>query len=898
MNKEQDIKSFIAMVIASIAKGKVKNEIEIDNIIHQLATLPLFENLNKEDLHKIRNEIHAECSIQLDNGIGIISKGHKKWFKSRKVDLDMDYWNRYEKYLLNDKGFSPNVINTMDEVSDELVDLLGDPKMNARYQRRGLIIGDVQSGKTANYTGLICKAADSGYKVIVLLTGTIEKLRKQTQMRLDEGFIGMDSSAMIKQKENIYIGVGKYNSNLHPMVLTSKMSDFNTRLANNLGFTLGSLKEPVLFVVKKNVSVLNKLNSWLKTFNLNGNKKIDTSLLVVDDEADNASINTNPEDRDPTKTNAQITELLGLFTKASYVGFTATPFANIFIDPDTDEEMKTENLFPKDYIYSLNAPTNYIGARNIFPEEAEHSYMLKKIPDGEIYFPLSHKIDYEVKELSPSLKTAINLFLISNTIRDLRNDTKAHRSMIINVSRFTRVQEQIGELVNEYLKGIQDSTRLFGKLEEKEALRDEKMKKLYYDYKNNFKNSEFSWRQIQSNIAKSISVIEVLVINQKTYGSLNYEENEETGLRAIVIGGLSLSRGLTLEGLMTSYFYRNSKMYDTLMQMGRWFGYRKNYDDLCTIWMDEDNIEWYRHINEATDELRREIKRMRDIGATPLDFGLRVRNDSETLLVTARNKMRTSKEITKNISLSGEYIETPKLYKDYNKNKQNLMAIQSLIRDINNANIQIEKYGNSLGYKNIDKDIIIKLLKSINVSYANIKFDPISISDFIDKYNGNELKKWDVVFISGNSSIEYEVIPQNKIKLVERNYIIKKDLIQISGSKNRLGGASDSKFGLTENEFNIIKAKFYSEPENVNKKTIPQKVYFNSIESRNPLLIVYLIELKGEETEIKEELKGEPLVGLGIGIPILSDEKTKYAHYQFNKIAQAALEEDGIGDEE
>ena len=339
-------------------------------------------------------------------------------------------------------------------------------------------------------------------------------------------------------------------------------------------------------------------------------------------------------------------------------------------------------------------------------------------------------------------------------------------------------------------------------------------------------------------------------------------------------------------------------MYDTLMQMGRWFGYRKNYDDLCTIWMDEDNIEWYRHISEATDELRREVKRMRDIGATPLDFGLRVRNDSDTLLVTARNKMRTSKEITKNISLSGEYIETPKLYKDYNKNKQNLTSVQTLINDINNKNINIERFGNALGYKDVEKDIIARLLKSLNVSYANIKFDPISISDFINNYNGNELKKWDVVFISGNSSKEYEIINKNTIRLVERNYIIKKDLIQISGAKNRLGGASDSKFGLTENEFNIIKEKFYSQPENSNKKTIPQKAYFSNIKDRNPLLIIYLIELKDEQTDINEEFRGDPIVGLGIGIPILSDEKTKYAHYQLNKIAQAVLEEDDIGDEE
>lgn len=898
MNKEDNMKAFIAMVISSITKRKVNNEIEIDNIIKQLASLPMFNDLEEETLQNIRKQIHTECAIQLDNGIAIIAKNHIKWFKNKKVDLTMSYWNRYESYLLNNKGFAPNVINTMDEVTDELTDLLGDPNINARFQRRGLIIGDVQSGKTANYTGLICKAADSGYKVIVLLTGTIEKLRKQTQTRLDEGFIGMDSSAMIKQKENVYVGVGKYNPNLHPMVLTSKTSDFNTNLANNLGFTLSSLKEPVLFVIKKNVSVLSKLNSWLRTFNLNGNKQIDTSLLMIDDEADNASINTNPEDRDPTKTNANITEMLGMFTRASYVGFTATPFANIFIDPDTDDEMKTENLFPKDYIYSLNSPSNYIGARNIFVDGAEHKGMLREIRDGEIYFPLSHKIDYKVTKLSSSLISAINTFLIANAIRDLRKDYTSHRSMIINISRFVDVQEQIGKLVGNYLKVVQDATKLYGKLPKEQALKDNSLESLYNTFIEHYPNIEFKWEQIQDTIAKAIATIEVLVVNQRTYGLLNYDDNEETGLRAIVIGGMSLSRGLTLEGLMTSYFYRNSKMYDTLMQMGRWFGYRKNYEDLCTIWMDEENIEWYKHISQATDELKRDVRRMRDMGATPLEFGLRVRNDAETLLVTARNKMRTAKEVTRNISLSGEYIETPKLYNDYYKNKQNLGAIHIMLEELNTKRTEIGKSGNSLGYMNVDKDVIINLLKSINISYANIQFDPIAIAEFINNYKGKELEKWDIVFINGDSNNIFNLNQENKINRVERNYLLKKELIQISGAKNRLGGANDAKFGLEKERIEDIKLHFYENPDNKNKKTIPQKYYFANSIKRNPLLTIYVIDLKEDVDGITYNLRGEPLVGFGIGIPLLSDEKTKYAHYQLNKIAQAALDDDDIGDEE
>ena len=214
----------------------------------------------------------------------------------------------------------------MDDVLDTLTDLLGDPSRNIAYKRRGLIIGDVQSGKTANYTGLICKAVDSGYKVVVLLTGTIEKLRQQTQARIDEGFVGVDSDAIIKQREDkLIIGAGKYDASVRPVCLTSTSDDFKQQNASNMGFDLRNINGSVIFVVKKNCAVLKRLNKWLKTFNQNGDNPINHSLLVIDDEADNASVNTKSEDS-PTAINAQIRELLKMFNKSSYVGFTATPF--------------------------------------------------------------------------------------------------------------------------------------------------------------------------------------------------------------------------------------------------------------------------------------------------------------------------------------------------------------------------------------------------------------------------------------------------------------------------------------------------------------------------------------------------------------------------------------------
>ena len=237
----------------------------IDARVDEVAGMPFFSMLSDDEIAEVKAALKSEFSIKLDMGNLVEEKGHKRWFLDKKAKLPMKYWERYRKYLLSDKGFSVKIVNTMDDVLDTLTDLLGDPQQDVSFKRRGLIIGDVQSGKTANYTGLINKAADSGYKVIVLLTGTIEKLRQQTQKRIDEGFVGMGSDAMMRmQDDKLIIGVGKYDSSIRPAVLTSTEADFKQANATNLNFDLRNINGPVIFVIKKNAAVLNRLNNWLE----------------------------------------------------------------------------------------------------------------------------------------------------------------------------------------------------------------------------------------------------------------------------------------------------------------------------------------------------------------------------------------------------------------------------------------------------------------------------------------------------------------------------------------------------------------------------------------------------------------------------------------------------------
>ena len=586
-----------------------------------------------------------------------------------------------------------------------------------------------------------------------------------------------------------------------------------------------------------------------------------------------------------------------------------------------------EDLFPKDYIYSLNAPSNYIGARNIFSEDGDQVGMLVEINDNlmdpssiEAILPLRHKPQARVSRLPEDMKDAIATFVLSNTIQDIDEKRKragTHRSMLINVSKFTDVQEQVADLVREFLKSVQSSCRLYGQLPEEKALLDEYIDRLRTVYDSVYGSVGIDWSVIQKNLYSSCAGITVMTINQRSGKNLDFSSYKE-GLRMIAVGGMSLSRGLTLEGLVVSYFYRNSTMYDTLMQMGRWFGYRPNYEDLCRIWMSEESIEWYRHISDATDELREEVKRYEDSELTPTDFGLRVRSDITTLLVTARNKMKSAESRECVISMSGETIETPELLVDKTKNEGNLAAVRGLISSLQDAGFVLVDEGkngkNRYGFKNLPASYILELLSKIEISPKNEEFNTTTIRNFIRDYRGSELLKWDVFFASGDSvsTIDLPVIgvqfhhPVRQFSLENNGRIIK-----MSGSKRRLGTTSDGRFGLSEE--GVQKAKEVATRRAQVKyeamgKPMPDKInvrqedYFSYGIKRNPLLVVYFVEL-GELTKDKtpenmvvyDGCKDTIYIGFGIGIPSLENQETKYARYILNKVALRNLFE-GEGD--
>jgi len=595
------------------------------NMLHARRNPP---GVTDDEIELIAKEIEVKEGIKAGLGAVVDSEDFEPWLDDAKPSIEPFYWNRYQKLLLQN-GLPKDVVISTDKVTDKILSRLGNPDKQVPWDRRGMVVGHVQSGKTANYAGLICKAADAGYRLIIVIAGIHNNLRNQTQARIDEGFIGRDTGKSQETKSGAakhIIGVGHFDPNNTPVSLTNTLRDFNKATASTNTSEIDSYKVPVVLVIKKNHRTLANLLDWLKDNSARGDQEmIDQPMLLIDDEADNASINTKYGKKLVTTINGQIRDLLNMFHRSCYVGYTATPFANIFIDPDQDDEMYNEDLFPRDFIIGLDAPSNYFGATKIFvdglPEEGDPTW-LRYITDNEDILPIKHKINHEVDTLPPSLTRSLRTFLLARTIRNLRGQKAAHCSMLVNASRFTAVQGRLRNRLHETLERVQNAVRINAS-RGAAALNDPEIAALHAVWQEEYLDAESDWSAIQSELLDAIASAKIVEVNSRA-NDLDYSNSGERGQTVVAVGGFSLSRGLTLEGLTVTWFLRNTMMYDTLMQMGRWFGYRGGYEDLCRIWMPSEAIDWYAFIANAADELHDELRTMEKAKATPRMFGLEV----------------------------------------------------------------------------------------------------------------------------------------------------------------------------------------------------------------------------------------------------------------------------------
>ncbi len=375
------------------------------------------------DLRNIVTEAMESVVTHMGAGVSLVdvtAKHDDQWVHNCE-QTDWTYTRAYEEFLRGE-GWPPQMIQSLSDVTTRILGHLQDPlSEGTAWSRRGLVIGHVQSGKTANYTSLIARAADTGYKFIIIIAGIHSNLRKQTQQRIDESFIGRSSDP----EDRHSTGVGLTPGYPHPATLTNVNDDFNRNTAARSGWKINDFSKPIVLIIKKNVNTLTALHKWLKELNAEeGDRISDVPMLMIDDEADNASINTNKEELDPTKTNAMIRRILGLFAKSCYVGYTATPFANIFINPDAYDDDVREELFPRDFIYCLDAPTTYFGAEKVFLNEETSRSIVRQIDDAEDFIPYSHKRDMLVPELPPSLYKALDEFIVARAIRFSQSEGK------------------------------------------------------------------------------------------------------------------------------------------------------------------------------------------------------------------------------------------------------------------------------------------------------------------------------------------------------------------------------------------------------------------------------------------------------------------------------------------
>lgn len=825
----------------------------IREIIAQLRVMPMFAGqVEDDDAEELARLIEEKYGISMGFGAIVDAEDFRPWLHDARINGEIGdfYWGRYRK-LLNLKGLPKSVIDATDEVTDRVLDRLGDSRNLSPWSRRGMVVGHVQSGKTANYTGLICKAADAGYRLIVVIAGIHNNLRNQTQARIDEGFIGRDTGRLAHakraQRQKI-IGVGQFDQREFPVSLTNTLRDFNKATATTNTSQIGQYNVPVVLVIKKNSSTLKNLLEWLKEHSVHqGTQMVSQPMLLIDDEADNASINTAYARDEVTRINGQIRELLSLFHRSCYVGYTATPFANIFIDPDTDDETLRQDLFPRHFIIGLDAPSNYFGAQKVFLDARERHVRL--IDDNEDILPMKHKIDHPVDVLPESLIRAVRAFIVARAIRNARGQQAAHASMLINASRFTDVQGRLRSRVADVVDRMRDAIAVDG-AKGKAALRNPEIAALNGVWESEFAEAEGAdWPTVQACLHEALVAARVVEVNaSKRSQPLDYDQGGEHGVTVIAVGGFSLSRGLTLEGLTISYFLRNSMMYDTLMQMGRWFGYRPGYEDLCRIWVPADGVGWYAHIHEAMDDLQTQLKRMELAKATPEQFGLAVRSHPESLIVTARNKMGTGREFPMRVSLAGKLVETTRIRTDRDQLDRNRQAGQALAAAIKASWLAPQHPSRGTLFSGVSVDLIRDFLRAFRADASDPLTDPRLMADYIDARADIELREWDVLFASAQkadaTSADLSGIDMRAFGRSVGEPDLRQGVLAISGTSRRVGSPGDERVGLTKEQIDAATNAFRDERIRDGKpvpETLPPRI-FCEVRGRRPLIILRFVE--------------------------------------------------------
>jgi len=909
----------ISHTLLQAHQGQITDEILL-SVIEKVSAINIVEGqtYDKQELFEI---LRADFSIGKGAITELYDENVTPWLNDEKAKINFELWNRYKLYMAkNDPSFP---VNDLDDFTDKILDKCVNPKETKSFDRRGMVVGHVQSGKTSNYVGLINKATDAGYKVIIIIAGTISSLRRQTQERIDSGYIGRNSSAFIREKENKIVGVGNYTVGTDIYSLTSAYyksgdeGDFSQAVANRLNIPIGN--NPVVFVIKKNKSILENLIDWFsKDVNakvVDGTPKLfDVPALIIDDEADAASVNASRDINDIKTINRLIRTLLNIFNQNTFIGYTATPYANLFISQDYNEEQTTvvknktykigEDLFPRDFIINIKAPTNYIGAAKIFGYENANPELTKEPLDifreiNDFDPPFFRTINRENKDilpeyLPPSLERAIKSFILTCAIRRVRGHENKHNSMLVHVALLVRWIDRVAYLVNEKTKEYKNAIQ-----SEDETLLNE-LKDIYetdflpttqnvlenLDY-TDIRIKQHTWEEVKKELKNAVLKIDVRSVHgTRSTTNLEYHNIEEidynrheNGLSVIAVGGSRLSRGITLEGLSVSYYIRTTRMYDSLMQMGRWFGYRPGYVDLCRLYTTNQIFEWFNHITMATEEMRNNFDEMTATHQRPKDFRLKVRNHHGLLTITSLNKLHFSEDIE--ISFSGENPQTYCLLKTKPAIENNFNALKSLISSIGfpTKENRIENKGKTryLFYPNTSIDALCSFIDAYKIEQPSI--NNATLSDYIKtQAKGNKIQEWSICIVSNSDDrvfIDYKgKTPRNERQANEdvAKYDIQhnNEVITLSCSvRNQQIGRGGEFYLISKNQIDQTGDRYIdlTKDKDYSKMSYAEIKEQRKAEKKG-LLLIYALDERGTPN-VKNDI---PIVGYSLHFPRIEDE--------------------------
>lgn len=910
--------------------GKILEGIDADSLNERisLAIEKTIESMSAliEDADALRDYLLGRISREKEEETVSVMLGEEAenstWWDEYRAEnaTNLKFWNRYSKYLFERKHWEKSAITkSIGNPTDMLLNAIADPNRTVAQEKRAMVVGYVQSGKTANYIGLINKALDAGYKYIIVLAGIHNNLRSQTQSRIDEEVLGYETSSEARQKqreraEKNRIGVGTlYNAGfVQTLTFRDESGDFSKK--NSSWDTHPDV--PTIIVTKKIKSTLTNLIENIESKQVvkqdeNGHFVMPAKypLLLIDDEADQASVNTgydydddgNIIDEYDVKTiNRLIRNLLNHFECKSYVGYTATPYANIFIPNDlaVASEDLGNDLFPADCIISLPKPYRYIGANEFFgygneDEEPKPMPLVRKIKD-EDFINVKKKV---VGELPDSLKKAMKCFLISIAIRNCRGELYKPNTMLIHVARIKNMHKQLERKVSEYFFDELQSMIIDGDSETKAEFYDlireeylpisEKMRKDFPRYMENAYDVDED--EIYGEIVRLMNEdrVKVNVINGDSKDVLCYKDHEGEEYNVIAIGGDKFSRGLTLEGLSISYFTRESKYYDTLMQMGRWFGFRPKYADLCRVFITDTIYRWFARIAFATDNLRNQITYMCDEKAKPCDFGLRVATHPE-LKISSPKKVKSGTiqqlDFSATLTVTRDIDVNIEMYDSNYKAVNHLFSYAEKILTAEEHFAKLGRETNTEHYfiENVNSTRIIEFFRNYQTSKRARKVNGNNIATYIEEQNKDGLLvNWTVCLINTGKDVPgFEIAGKhikNGITRKSENSIVPQE---DTCSVHMLKSKDQEYYDMSLSEYEEIKQI----EDKGDEKTVAEHIRATKMDPKKGLLLIYPIDHRdGGKTSLFKIGDGNHMPPFGL-VVVFPKGNGKSISYQVNQV--------------